>query len=235
MIVAHMIVGPGEHERYLEAVLKRCHTWADQVHVALDPAAGPHDREVVDSWADCYSVLPDTWESHEGRFRQKAWTRLEEALNLSGEDFILCIDADEVIHEPSMVRDAAKEFPGQKIAFTFYEMWSPTEYRVDTNWKPYQAHIMFPYKTRGNFRDRQLASGREPTYVQTLHPAKNPVSDILHYGYASEKDREAKYERYMRLDGGKFHNVNHLRSILHAPELRTWEKGGLLDVGTTVG
>lgn len=234
MIVAHMIVGPGEADRYLEQVLKRTHSWADQVHVAIDPAATIKEKEIVDTWADCYSVLQDTWEDHESRFRFKAWMRLEEALNLSREDFIVCIDADEVVHEPSMLRDAAKEFPGQKISFTFHEMWSPTEYRIDGNWKPYQAAIMFPYRTHGSFRDRSLACGREPTYVQSLPPASNPVSDLLHYGYASEKDRQAKYERYMRLDGGKFHNVNHLKSILRPPALRTWEKGGLLDVGATV-
>lgn len=230
MIVAHMIVGPGEAERYLEPVLKRTHTWADQVHVAIDPAASVKERAIVDMWADCYSVLPEPWEAHESRFRTKAWMRMEEALHLSPEDFILCIDADEVIHDGAMVREAAKQFPGQKIAFTFHEMWSPTQYRADGNWKPYQAHIMFPYRTHAHFRDRALACGREPTYVGTLTPAKNPVSDILHYGYANEQDRQAKYERYMRLDGGKFHNVNHLKSILHPPDLRTWEKGGLLDV-----
>lgn len=234
MIVAHMVVGPGEADRYLQPVLKRTHTWADQVHVAMDQRVTHYEKEIVDVWADCYSVLDKTWEDNESRFRYKAWTRLEEALSLSPEDFIVCIDADEVIHEPSMVREAAKEFPGQKIAFTFHEMWSPTEYRIDVNWKPYEAHIMFPYRTRGNFRDRALACGREPTYVQKLPPAPNPVSDILHYGYAAERDREAKYERYMRLDGGKFHNLNHLKSIVQPPTLKTWEKGGLLDVGATV-
>lgn len=232
MIIAHLIVGPGEGDRYLEQVLKRTHSWADQVHVALDPAATIKERELVNVWADSYSVLPATWEEHEARFRLNAWTRLEEAYNLSREDFIVCIDADEVIHDPSLVREAAKEFPGQKISFTFHEMWSADEYRIDENWKPYQAAIMFPYRTHGSFRDRALACGREPTYVSAIPPARNPVSDLLHYGYATEKDRQAKYERYMRLDGGKFHNVNHLKSILKPPALHKWEKGGLLDVGS---
>lgn len=231
MIIAHMVVGPGEADRYLEQVLKRTHSWADQVHVAVDPMAGEKEREIVDTWADAYSVLPVPWEEHEARFRLKAWTRLEEAYHLSREDFIVCIDADEVVHDPSLVRDAAKEFPDQRISFTFHEMWSADEYRVDENWKPYEAAIMFPYRTLGHFRDRALACGREPTYVSAIPPARNPVSDLLHYGYATEKDRQNKYERYMRLDGGKFHNVNHLKSILKPPALQKWEKGGLLDVG----
>lgn len=228
MIVAHMSVGPNEANRYLRDVLKRIHAWADQVHCAIDPAAGDAEREIVHEWADAYSVMSRPWVEHEGRFVTEAWRALESAYPLTSHDFIVTIDADEVVIDPDMLKAGAAEFPGQKIALTFHEMFSFTHYRVDGHWKPYTAWIMFPYRPSGVFRDQHLAAGREPTYVWNLTPAKNPVSDLLHYGYATQEDRERKYERYMTLDGGKYHDINHLKSILRPPDLRPWEGGGLL-------
>lgn len=228
-IIGHMVVGPGEADRYLLQVTDRMYLWADEIHVALDADAGDAEIDLVKSVADAWQQLPLRWVEHEGRFRQAAWESMVEALRPTDEDFILVIDADEVVHDYDMVRAAAKSYPGGRVGFTFYEMWSPTHYRIDRLWKPYPAWVMFPFRHGGRFVDRRLACGREPTYARLA--SKGPiVSEILHYGYAREEDRIAKHQRYLDLDGGLFHNPEHLRSILYPPSLMEWKKGGLLDV-----
>ena len=46
---------------------------------------------------------------------------------------------------------------------------------------------------------------------------------MQHLGYVRDEDKQAKYERYMRLDGGDFHARAHLESIIDPdPELLPW-------------
>lgn len=222
-----MVVGPGEADRFLEPVLDRALMWADVLHVTLDARVGEKEQAAVSHRADAWERIDLSWEDHEGRFRMEAWKMLEKT-DIGPGDYVVCLDADEVIVDHPMVRPAALEFPGYRIPFRFHEMWSEDHYRTDGHWSPYQASIMFPYVANGYFKDRALACGREPTYVWLLPEAK-VVGDILHYGYSRPEDRRQKYERYMRLDGGRFHARSHLDSILaDRPSLMKWEKGGLL-------
>lgn len=226
-IFCHMVVGPGEADRFLVPVMDRVRMWADFVHVTLDHKATIEDRATVGFWADAWEQSDLTWEDHEAKFRTQAWHNLE-LTDIQSGDFVLCLDADEVVVDHSIVRPAAIEYPDNRITFLFHEMWSEDEYRTDGYWKPYPASIMFPYHPNGHFRDRALACGREPTYV-TLLPQSKVVGHVLHYGYSKPEYRKAKYERYMRLDGGRFHARSHLDSILaDRPSLQKWERGGLL-------
>lgn len=230
MIVAHMVVGPGEADRYLPQVMQRARAWADQIHVVMDRDATLEEKKVVDEFADIYEKARSTWVDHEGRFRTEAWHRLEDNLNLTKDDFIVCLDADEILHDYAVIRKVPETFPGKRIPVKFFEMWSQTEYRVDGMWKPWVGYVMFPYRPHGHFKDRRLACGREPTYVDLLPAAPTPVSALLHYGYARIEDRQWKHDRYMTLDGGNFHNLDHLKSIVFPPDLKAWTKGGLIDV-----
>lgn len=232
MIIGHMVVGPGEADRYLKPVLDRALSWADLMTVAVDVRAGEAELQIIeDLGVASYKVMERTWTDSEGLFRQEAWDWMADLADPSPEDHILLIDADEVVHDPAILRLASREFPGKRIGFTFHEMWSPTEYRIDGYWKPYDAYVMIPFRPHGAFRDRPIACGREPQYAATTIPNSGvPVSAMLHYGYAREADREAKFRRYMQLDGGKYHNLEHLKSILRPASTATWTKGGLLDV-----
>jgi hypothetical protein len=230
VIFAHMIVGPGEADRYLTQVLGRLHSWADAVFVALDREAGEAELEITQAYADGWGFTKQTWEDHEGRFRQEAWEMMVNGMNPSPQDHIMLIDADEVIHEYDMVKEGVRNYPNMRLGFQFHEMWGPTQYRIDGHWKPYNAWVLIPFQHGGRFKDRALACGREPTYAFRVPMMGTPIAKLLHYGYARPRDRRAKYDRYQRLDGGKYHSPSHLESILHTPSLETWTKGGLLDV-----
>ena len=230
MVVGHMIVGPGEADRYLEKVLGRAVAAVDVMFVAVDPSAGDAERYIVDTFTSHWAVLRSTWRDHEGRFRQEAWDAMREAIHLQEGDMVLIVDADELIHDPEAVKRSIRARPGHKLSITFYEMWSSNWFRVDGLWKPYNAHIVIPWRDGGRFLDRPLACGRQPTYVSDVPPFAKSIGKILHYGYARPEDRRMKYERYMELDGGKYHNIDHLRSIVSDPVLMQWAHGGTIDV-----
>jgi hypothetical protein len=51
---------------------------------------------------------------------------------------------------------------------------------------------------------------------------------MQHLGYIHDSDKESKYERYSQLDGGKFHNLNHINSIIDPnPVLIDWGNFGI--------
>ena len=227
-IFAHLVVGPGEAGRYLPSVLDRTARWVDEIFVALDPTAGEQEFDVAREFTNHTAWMPEPWVDHEGRFRQNAWDAMSVTLQPTHQDMILLLDADELVVDPEPLRDVVRHNAGSRIGFTFHEMWSLTHYRTDGFWKPYPAWIMIPWKPDGQIRDRALACGREPTYAVNVPKVGLPISSILHYGYALKEDRESKYERYMSLDGGQYHNLNHIQSIIATPQLAEWRKGGLL-------
>jgi len=225
-IIAHMVVGPGEYDRYLPQVLERITWWADDIHVGFDKGAGEEEFRLVSDVTYHRNFLPLSWSDDEGKFRQAAWDDMVREMKPTAEDYILCIDADEVIVQHELVKRAVREFAGQRLAFKFHEMWDETHFRIDGFWKPYLAGVLFPYRPGGRIRQQAMACGREPTYVSNLPTKKLSIADILHYGYAREADRQAKYERYMALDAGRYHNVRHLQSIIQPASLKEWRGGG---------
>ena len=236
MIVAHMVVGPGEADRYLDPVLARVSEVADVIHVALDPIATPYEKNVALIWADSVTHTEEPgFTDHEGKFRTRAWMDMEQTVGPEEGDTILLIDADEYIHDADAARKAARDFPGHRIGFKFHHMWNEYSYRVDGFWAPSIAYIMIPYQKGGRHADKKLASGREPMYAQNVPTHGIPASDMLHYGYCSDADKTAKYVRYTTLDGGRYHSLSHINSIIQPPSLERWEKGGLMDVGHILG
>jgi hypothetical protein len=233
-IITHMVIGPDEADRYLDQVIDRVMGWTDEFHAVIDAGATTmREFQIVDQYTANVEESKLRWEDHEGKFREDAWRRMEAMMAPTADDYIVLLDADEVILDPWVLRPAIMANHGRRLSYTFHEMWSQNQFRVDGHWKPYQAWIVVPYRPGGHFVDRALASGREPTYVAKIPRIDEPVGNLLHYGYARAEDRQFKYDRYQRLDGGRFHNPNHLRSILHTPVLEAWQGGGLINVERT--
>jgi hypothetical protein len=52
-------------------------------------------------------------------------------------------------------------------------------------------------------------------------------ANVLHFGWTNVQDRQARYDRYVEHDGGRFHKNSHLESIMWADDQvqvtpRTW-------------
>ncbi len=81
--------------------------------------------------------------------------------------------------------------------------------------------------------DRKLACRRVPTQVLANRAKPTGVS-LLHFGWADPSTRKQRYDRYTRVDGGRFHASSHLRSIMWpAPRIklrsRPWPEGEVFD------
>jgi hypothetical protein len=173
--------------------------------------------------------------THEGRLRRYAWLNLE---NHAAEgDWIIAIDCDEMLYDSSDItktdiRQILNSSEKDVVNVRFYHMWNNTQYRVDKLWAPNNSSRIFRFMSGAMFRDRALACGSEPTYVTDLINQRNYFvnSNLImqHLGYIKDEDKQSKYERYSTLDGGEFHALNHINSIVDPnPVLINWGNFGI--------
>lgn len=221
-LVASMIVDEQvEKHRYLDACLAHLGEFCDAVAILRDGTDG------VDFFA------------HEGRARQRLLD-----LTLSMEPtHVLAIDADEFVADGPTLRSGIEAHP-ERVSFnlTMQEVWEAGAdglcIREDGGWRshPIPALWKVPARLDSSWRiaDRALACGRVPHAIDRavahLGNFTDSVSDLLHFGWANEADRDRRFNRYLEHDGGRFHASTHLQSILWPCERiqlrpREWPSG----------
>jgi glycosyl transferase family 2 len=157
---------------------------------------------------------------HEGDARNELldWTLQAEP------DYVLAIDADELVTDGPSLRKACES--GHPVyGVNMVEVWEATEdricVRVDGGWRPHPVHALWqvPGRVDGRWRiaDRALACGRVPVAVDRTR-ARPVEPEILHFGWTCEAERVARHHRYAVADGGRFHRSAHLDSILNPCE-----------------
>lgn len=218
MVIAHILVGPDED--HLPLVLERARAWANSVFCVIDPAASKKEKAIVDQYADGYWTGPPLFLLDEAAHRQTAWNLMVIALDPSPEDWMVIIDADEVITMPHLVQKAAKDpfFDGKRVGFTIYNLWDGPQYRADGPFRVKTEWLMFQFRQGAHWSPNSTA--RAPDYVYNLPPVTEPLSDIAHYGYLTAEQRERKWKR----DQARGKDVTALST---KPLLGTWKKGGL--------
>lgn len=219
------MVARNEESRYLEVVLDRLSTQVDLI-VLTDDCSDDRTADIAESKGAKVNRL-DTpmFTVSEGRFRQTAWEYLESFAEPG--DWILAIDADEMFYPTQKLPLLLEQQAYDVLGITFYHMWNETQYRADKAWKPPISSRLFRFFPGGNFMDRRLACGAEPTYVIDLirrgRFIPNTGFAMKHLGYARDEDKIAKHKRYMELDKGEFHSITHLNSIRDdRPQLLDW-------------
>lgn len=225
MIIAQM-VGKNEANRFLEPVLQRLSTQVDKI-IFTDDCSDDNTAEVAAKYAEVFSTEKTLFTENEGNLRSNAWKNLEKFARDG--DWIVAIDCDEMLYhsEGKDINDTLKQSPYDVINVRFYHMWNDSQYRVDKLWAPNNSSRIFRYQNGGSFFDKKLACGSEPTYVVNWVRQKNYWlhSNLVmqHLGYVRDEDKQIKYDRYMSLDKGEFHNIKHLESILDQnPVLLNW-------------
>lgn len=225
------IVGRNESSRFLEEVLERLSTQVDKI-IFTDDCSTDNTAEIASKYAEVFSTPEPMFAVHEGRLRANAWGNLEKFAKTG--DWVIAIDCDEkLFHVEDLEIDKVlykSEF--DVVNVRFHHMWNETQYRVDKLWAPNNSSRIFRYKENAGFNNRALACGSEPTYVQQWMGNKNYWIHsglvMQHLGYIRDEDKASKYERYSQLDGGKFHNINHINSIIDPnPVLITWGNFGI--------
>lgn len=232
-IIAQM-VGRNEASKYLPKVLERLKNQVDEI-VFTDDCSDDNTADIASNFAHVYKTPKPMFTVHEGRLRKYAWLNLEN--HASEGDWIIAIDCDEMLYDASNIEDinirkVLNASEKDVVNVRFYHMWNETQYRVDKLWTPNNSTRIFRYASGGTFRDRALACGAEPTYVLDWVNQRNfwVNSNLVmqHLGYIRDEDKQSKYQRYSNLDGGKFHNLNHINSIVDEnPVLINWGNFGI--------
>ncbi len=222
-LVASLIVR-NELNRYLRPCIASLLAFCDEVRVLND-----HSTDGSDEWlreqdrvtvAD--SQVAPMFE-HEGAARNALlqWTFQARPTH------VLSVDADEFVTNGAAIRAACETNAGRgSWSLGLEEVWKADErslwIRQDGGWKAQERGIPILWRAPSGRQAamgawqvpmRQLACGREPAAVRRFRPIPSG-SGLLHFGWACEADRAARYARYVEHDGGRFHNRAHLDSIM---------------------
>lgn len=228
MICAQM-VGRNEETRYLEPVLERLSQQVDKI-IFTDDCSTDNTVKLAKKYCEVYSTNEPLFSKHEGQLRAFAWANLSQHASLG--DWIIAIDCDEMLYNSADInsldiKNVLSRSEYDVVNVRFYHMWNETQYRVDKLWVPNNSSRIFRFKEDGAFLDKKLACGSEPTYVNHWLRQRNywlhSGLAMQHLGYVKDEDKISKYERYATLDGGQFHAINHINSIIDKnPTLINW-------------
>lgn len=219
-LVAGLIVRNEAH-RYLRACLDSLLGFCDEIRV-LDDGSTDEFREI--GWYDDDRVQimrnsEPVFFEHEGRARNQLlrWT-LE-----ARPTHVLAIDADEFVGDGVKLRGLCVEHGASVRAFSLcmMEVWkadsSSLWTREDGGWCSHEVPVVWKVpRERGRgwaIADRALACGRVPVAVHRQR-AVYAGTELLHMGWCNPAERQARYDRYAKHDGGRFHASAHLQSIM---------------------
>ena len=211
------MVGKNESNRFLEPVLQRLSTQVDKI-IFTDDCSDDNTAEIASKYAEVFKTDKTLFTENEGNLRSNAWRNLEKFAKEG--DWVVAIDCDEMLYQDRDLdlKHVLDQSPYDVVNVRFYHMWNETQYRVDKLWAPNNSSRIFRYRDHGTFFDKKLACGSEPTYVVEWVRQRNYFlhSGLImqHLGYARDEDKVSKYNRYISIDKGEFHNLQHIESIM---------------------
>lgn len=225
-LVASAIVR-NEADRYLRPWLSHLLEFCDRV-VLLDDSSDDDTFEICAAWSSrayVYQPWPGRpmFDDHEGRARQALLDLTLEVLPEPA-THVLSIDADEFVTDGAVLRRLVEnDWRAPAWAMPMREVWELDGdclcQRDDGLWRPHKVTSVWRVDNDRFYEieDKALACGRTPTSVRQIRPMFLNEPSLLHFGWTNPDTRRARYDRYMQIDGGSFHNRAHLESIM-APE-----------------
>ena len=225
------MIGRNESSRFLEDVLQKLSSQVDKI-IFTDDCSTDNTPEIAAKYAEVFQSPEPLFKVHEAKLRAYAWGNMEKFAKKG--DWIVAIDCDEKLFhlENIDIRTILNQSPQDVVNVRFYHMWNENQYRVDKLWAPNNSSRIFRFVEGGGFANRKLACGSEPTYVSDWIRQGNFWKDsklvMQHLGYILDEDKQIKHERYTEIDGGEFHNLGHINSILDSnPVLIDWGTFGI--------
>ncbi len=237
-LVASLIIH-NELARYLEPCIAHLLDFCDEVCV-VDSASTDQSQYHLRSMKRVafWRLAHNCFYEHEGQARQN----LIDFTLAQSPTHVLSIDADELISDGAALRARLEAEPDQPVwQLNIEEIWTANEHlfaREDGGWRTHGVPFLWkapPAGQRWTMRDRKLACGRIPTQVVQQGGRAKPVGvSLLHFGWTDPATRQARYDRYTKHDGGRFHASRHLQSILWADSRvklrqRPWPEGAVFD------
>lgn len=240
MIVASFVV-KNEAARYLDLSLNGAKQLFDEIFV-FDDNSTDSTVDVAKCYTDHVYVNDDvSFMEHEGQFRQNAWYKCINELELTEDDWIFVIDADEIFGLEGRKYDSySKEviiaMLKQEIdnyVSTDKDCWRihipDIQNLVDMNmycrtdgfWNENYAPRLGRAK-KLPFYNKKMGSFSIPQqYVMNATVRFTPLK-LLHFGYLDPVDMHARYQRYSSLKNHG-HNDKHIESIIKTPNLKKWD------------
>ena len=165
--------------------------------------------------------------SNEINLRKQQWDEVVK----TNPDWILTLDADEIFED--RFKDEIQKLISAKDVdayyFRLYDFWDDTHYRDDPFWSAHKQYR--PFLIRYNpdveypWKETPQHCGRYPLTINDFH---YKISDLRlkHYGWVKPELRQAKYDRYQKLDpDGKYGWKEQYESILDSnPNLIEWKE-----------
>lgn len=218
----YMIV-KDEADRYLHSALSHLSSICDEVLVVDDHSsddsvavASSFDKVTVVSAEDSVSFALS-----EGQLRNFAWGMLGEIFDISEDDWIFAIDADEqILGSKQDWVELLSRIEAPSVRVFIPEAWSldPVKFRTDGFWASNYPYRISKY--HGYISNSIMGGGSVP-YLQS-EVIEDPM--IVHYGYATADDRLARYNRYTSRKNTNGHNPVHIDSIVRNPTLTDWNR-----------
>lgn len=213
MIYAYMITR-NEAGRYLEETVSSLQEQVDGVCV--------YDDRSDDATTDILTKLrvphlirgPQTvsFLEDESLFREHAWKMMESVFNPHPGDWILTLDADEILRSSGPLTalcEQAERDGHDALWMHVHELYTPSQIRTDGYWGTIRALRFALWHPNGKFAPKAMGGGSLPDYIR--NPGETTKADILHYGYIRPEDRQEKFDRYSKTVG---HSRSHINSIL---------------------
>lgn len=224
MLIAQM-VGRNETDRYLRQVLSSLHKYVDDIIFTDDCSDDETALMAALYGARVYKTPMPLFNTNEHALRSFAWANLTRFARPG--DWILSIDCDEILYGYERLPELMDQTVYDVLGIRFFHMWNETQFRIDKAWAPTLSHRLYRYYEGGEFKNKRLACGAEPTYVEELIRQRKvwweTGLNMKHLGYLRDDDKYMKYKRYMELDAGQFHSRTHLESIIDPdPTLVDW-------------
>jgi len=225
-----ILVIKNEADRYL----KSCLEWMSPLFSDLfiyDDISDDNSVEIAKEYGTVVvrNKSISSFIDNESEFRFSAWKSFEETLSPSEGDWVLSFDADEFLvgsENLNLAIDTAKNEGHIGVSIPFPEIFDIIDdipyMRIDGLWNKIRGPRLFEYRYNANWNNKKMGCGSEPTYVSNSKVSrKNFDINVLHYGYANKKDRDAKWNRYSNLSFHG-HNDSHIKSIIETPILEPW-------------
>ena len=219
-----------EADRYLPGVLEHARHYIDDA-VILDDASTDNTAKVCRDLFARYRIPLRLVRNAKAGFQREVTLRKQQWMltTATGPDWMLFLDADEVPEERAKT-DFRALLDQKRVtyhAFRLFDLWDEDHYREDAHWQAHRSYRPFLVRFVPGFpygwNEMPLHCGRMPANVQWL-PGSCSFLRIRHYGWATSRDRQVKYERYMAADPeGRYGSIVQYESILdREPHLVRW-------------